>query len=141
MKNFADLDINNKVIGVKSVGDNYINPGNSIEIQNYDIKLMGTNYQNGIFQGYYITLRADKSTIIADGADKTVITARIYNYDDTSATDFATGIIFDVNGTQQIIVPTNGEAAIEFKSSVAGSYIIKTANDVMSNSEVTIIAS
>jgi hypothetical protein len=139
MKAYINLDSNNKVIGVKSVNDNY--NGDGIEIAEYNTKLYFTTYNSGTFQGYYITLTADKSTITADGVDKAIVTASISNYDGTAATDYATGITFDVNGTQQTVIPVNGEASIEFNSSVAGSYVIKTVNDVIRNGEVTIIAS
>jgi hypothetical protein len=135
----AEINTNNKVTEVKEVGELY--KGNGIKINSFDFKLMGTSYSGGNFIGYYITLTVDKSTITADGVDKAVITAKTFNYDDTPATDYTTGIIFDVNGTQQTVAPVNGEATIEFKSSIAGNFTIKTVNDVIRNGEVTIIAS
>lgn len=142
MKNFVDLDISNKVIGVKQVNNEYVNPGNSVEIANYDSRLLSTTHKGlGVFEGYYITLTADKKAILANGIDKAVITATVFNWDDTPATAFTTGIVFDVNGVQQAIIPTNGVATSEVKSSVAGTFTIKTVNNVMRNSEVIISAS
>lgn len=142
MKNFVDLDINNKVNGVKEVNDNYVNPGNSIEITNYDSRLMGATHKgSGVFEGYYITLSTDKKAITADGIDKAIINATVYNYDDTQAINFANGIIFDENDIQNTVIPTNGIASIEFTSFVVGNFTIKTVNDVIRNGEVNIIAS
>lgn len=47
---FADLDENNTVVGVKQVNDDYINPGNSIEIESFDISLLGKVYEDGVFK-------------------------------------------------------------------------------------------
>lgn len=139
---FADLDTNNKVIGVKQVNDGFVNPGNSIETSYYDARLLGTTHKGaGVFEGYYIILTADKKAILADGVDKAVITATVFNWDDTPATTFTTGIVFGINAVQQTVIPTNGVATTEVKSSIAGNFTVKTVNDIMRNGEVIISAS
>ena len=139
MSYFVDLE-NNKVIGVKQVNAGYINPGNSIEIPEYEDKLLGTTYTNGQFEGYYITLTADKTTITANGLDQSIITARVYDYLDNPQNVFSQPIVFDVNGQQQNISLTNGIAQITLTSAVAGIFTVKTVNSVMRNGQVEVIA-
>lgn len=141
MEYFVDLDINNKINGVKQVNDDYINPGNSIEIAGYEVRLMGTTYKSGIFEGYYITLSADKPQITANGVDTATITAKVFNYLDVAQNTFA-DIIFSCDGVQQMKPFVNGMATITITSTIAKAIDIKTLNtvDIIKNGEVIINA-
>ena len=84
-------------------------------------------------------LTTDKPTIIADETDTATITASIYNYLDEAQTDQTVDVPFILDGVETIITASNGVATIEFNSTVAGEYIIKTNIPNYRNGEVVVI--
>src|SRR5690606_8379646 len=77
-------------------------PNKMVEIDALDNRMLGTTYDEatGRFIGHKIVLTADKQEIAADGVDEATITATVYNWDDTVATDYAEDIVFEVDGIQ-----------------------------------------
>ncbi|GEM_PF-2813774 len=119
-------------------------PNTMIEISELDSRQLGTWYINDQFVGYRIKLTTDKPEITADGQETATITATIYNWDDTIATDFAHDILFDVEGEQIPVTPTDGTVLLEYASEEPGTVTITTSNGedqyVMSNDTVEVVA-
>lgn len=90
-------------------------------------------------QEYHTKLTTDKSNILADGTDTATITAEVYNYLNEPQ-QWAGDIVFELDGVQQIVATTNGQASITFTSSSVGDFLIKTNIPNFRNGEVTIHA-
>ncbi len=142
MEYYADLNSNNRVVGVKQVKPGYVNDSSSIPIENFDANLMGTTYKgNGVFEGYYIALETDKAQVAADGTDTAAITAKVYNYLDELQQSFE-NIVFEADGVQDIVPYSNGQAQTTFTTAKSGEFKVVTKNetDIIRNGEVIINA-
>lgn len=139
MEYYAQV-LNDRVVSVCN------SPNQMVPIDSADTRLLNTRYDasTGKYIGYNIALSADKTSITADGTDKATITATITSWDGTAATNFATDIIFEVNGKQTSVTPSNGTGTFEFTETTAGTYEVKTVNplsdDIIKNDSISITA-
>lgn len=137
MPNYNQIDETGRVIAQA------FSPNSMIEIPELESRHLGTWYMNGQFVGYHIKLTADKQEIAADGLDTAMITATIYNWDQSVATDFTHDILFTVDEERIPVAPTNGVAVLEFASEEPGVVTISTVNGedqyVMSNDMVEVV--
>lgn len=113
------------------------------------VKEVKTKKQTAIVKEFYcyknkILLTSDKTNILSDGNDSTIITCQRQTFSlDTggyvNVTDIAP-IILDVNGTSVLVDDVvDGVGQLEFASLEAGSYTIKSNNDLTENTEVEVI--
>lgn len=91
-------------------------------------------------QEFHTKLTTDKTAILADGMDTTTIAATVYNYLNEQQTKWEGEIIFELDGEQQTVSTTNGEASITFNTEVVGEYAIKTVIDNFRNDSVKVVA-
>ncbi|MFC2948521.1 hypothetical protein [Virgibacillus sediminis] len=91
-------------------------------------------------QEFHTKLTTDKETITADGSAGTTITATVYNYLDEPQAEWSGDIIFELDGEQQTILTTNGQAEITFSTSVPREYTIKTNIPNFRNGEIRVVA-
>ncbi|WP_163538328.1 hypothetical protein [Gracilibacillus sp. YIM 98692] len=89
---------------------------------------------------YYTKVSTNQTSIPADGQTEATITAEIYNYLDEPQTEWEGDIIFEVEGQEQTVSTTNGQAEITFSSEEPGDFTIKTNVPQMCNGEVVIHA-
>jgi hypothetical protein len=88
---------------------------------------------------YRVELASDRTSITANGVDKAVITARVYDY----AGAFQAGdreIVFDIEGSISLVMTVAGVATLELTSGVVGEIDVKTDMPGMQNGAVVIHA-
>lgn len=133
MKIFADLDVKNIALGIKRVNDNYVNPGNSIELPNYDESILGRVYKgNGEFYPR-LTIATDKTQITANGVDTATITVTVQDTISPHAISFTVN-----NGTPVVANTANGVATLSITTTVSGDYTVTATSDIYGTNSVTV---
>lgn len=133
MKYYADLDTNNIAYVVKQVNNEYINPGNSVEITSLDGSLLGRTYKgNGEFYPR-LTISTDKPQVTANGIDTATLTVTVQDTINPHA------IFFTVNNGIPVNVNTlNGMATLPITTTLIGDYVITATSDLYGTNSVTV---
>lgn len=88
---------------------------------------------------HHITLSSDKATIVADGVDKAIITATLFDYKGNPYNYNGT-VTFSVDGTTLDIQAVNGKATTTVQATTKSTINVITINKGMGNGEVVVDA-
>lgn len=109
---------------------------------------MNFNVKNHVAYKVF-TEQTEKQTVIVEEAfdqefhtklfhSNGIVTASVFNYLDELQEDYNNTIVFEIDKQAQEVQAVNGNAEIEFSSTVSGDYTIKTNNPNFRNGEVVI---
>lgn len=87
-----------------------------------------------------LSVTANQETILSNGIDKSVVIAKLYNYEGVHVSDSDVNVTFRVGGAEQTIPMSNGQSSIEITSDVADSIVVSCHAPNMRSGEVTIYA-
>lgn len=88
----------------------------------------------------YIVLTVDKPIITADGIDTAIITATVYDANDSIDTNRTNDIIFILDGQIFNATVSNGTASLTFNTVTTGEYYISTDNIATKNNGIKVVA-
>lgn len=68
----------------------------------------------------HIKLTSDKNELIANGIDKAIVTAKVFNYENVYQVSFDESISFEILGEKIEVFAKNGQAQIEIVAETTG---------------------
>lgn len=88
----------------------------------------------------HIRLSSDKQTILPNGIDKAVVTAKLYNYEGLYQVGSNQSVTFSIDGAEQTMSLIDGQAYVEITSDVVGELVIRCDAPSVRGGEVVIHA-
>ena len=87
---------------------------------------------------FHIKLSTDKETILSDGADTAIVTAKVYNYEGEYQVEKDMDVSFEVEGVTKVIPLISGQCSVELTSEEVGEIKIICFGEGIRNGEVVI---
>jgi hypothetical protein len=138
LPNYVQVDQTNYKVVAIAASHNIM-----VERETLDNRLLGCTYDpdTGLFSGYKITLKTNKSYIMADGVDTIRISASIKTWDDQDASaTFTDPILFVVDGTPRLVTKKAEGYYVDYKTTMPGTKQIYTQGDsFVLNGSVTVM--